>query len=421
MKVHKVVQLQLPVSVWRQLVDSILRDIPMVSYLGGGTIIKHGRFTSLDPAEVSSGAAAEMHRGAKNKNKQKNGNHRTRKTKDHGAHRILIFHNLIDQLVQGQHELKVPRRSHPELLAEVKAAGGAEAWLMTWPEFETVKARKIKKLTSKAQGGHYAQCKPKIENENRNSSPSTHAARHDRLKSATASRRIEADRIRAMRIILDSIHKGTCIPNTILSHPEIGKAISAAGSPTAWLKSQPDYLTEMQSWHKRSRRLSAPTPKSAPTSAPSIRPAESTTGKAEILAKGKLRIHIPEGFRAPADLHDVLLALGALPQRPPASQDKGKSGRKKFKEICADWIQCMDRAQRTAWRKLSKANQKQYLVSGKITLGDPPRVVRHPPETHAAVRNVRSLSDAPAEYIIESTNRKLQEGWNISDIDWSST
>lgn len=131
----------------------------MGDYHGGSTIIRWGRFTSFDPADNGNKSPSRKKRsksGNAKKAKIKRSEAGRSKTKrfansndKRAATRISMLHGIIDQVVFKGKGFNLPRKLPPDLRDEVVKAGGPRQWAIKQPEYEIIRARKIRKLNGR--------------------------------------------------------------------------------------------------------------------------------------------------------------------------------------------------------------------------------------------------------------------------------
>jgi hypothetical protein len=133
-------------------------------YRGGSTLIHPGsgwfsksnpkkkdvRQQSLkelcDPAELSEAKIQAANRRMKIQLKPKNKNEKLKSSAEIlEAARKQLLHIIIDQILIGSTQIKLPSRLHPNLQTELQEVGTPAEWASAQGEFETLQTKKKKK------------------------------------------------------------------------------------------------------------------------------------------------------------------------------------------------------------------------------------------------------------------------------------
>jgi hypothetical protein len=237
----------------------------MTNFYGGSTIIKGGKFASHDPADDSFSYAAR-NKSPHAQSERKSSRPSTKKTDKspqkmlQGARRALL-HIIIDQILKGQEEIKVPKTIHPEILEALGAAGTPITWAKNQKEFETLQAKKLKKHTER-------ELKRK-KRENNTSPFEVDVKRKKQLKlkptappspkfEPTPDERYQANRMALMRNLVDQMIKKPAS----LSVPEVNinllAEIKASGSALLWLQAQPEYKSVFKARYPSKKKATGP-------------------------------------------------------------------------------------------------------------------------------------------------------------------
>ena len=149
---------------------------------------------------------------------------------------------------------------------------------------------------------------------------------------------------------------------------------------------------------------------------------DSTTFTDEkFLKRGKARVKIPEKYRPPTDVEKLHLVVGRLPPSPKAEPGNHPTARKQRSRICEAWIKLMDPVQKTAWKQLSSEKRYEYLTSGSITVGSPPRVIRTFSKITVSKKHTKPQTHSQTALIINRVKRMGEDPWDVNKIDWGST
>jgi hypothetical protein len=326
--------------------------------------------------------------------------------KDSNAARTALLNSLVDQLARPSGLLKIPHGTHPEILSEIEVAGGLDHWLTMQPYYEALKKRRYGSATGRAN-------EKKLLKE-------TLSQNGERTAERASIKRKQDVRKLAQQTVIDAIIQRREISD--FSIPiELSEEILASGGPYEWVRSQPDYILMLQERYKTMKKNSSNLRPSTFNATDLPREDSSKFTTKRFRARGKSRVLIPETYRPPARIKELYLILGTLPPSPRAEPGNHVVVRKQRLRICAAWVRFMDRLQEKAWKQLSREWQQEYLVSGRITVGEPTKAERNTSDATAPLGLHKPSNIMEVSLILDRVKRQSDDQWDVKKIDWGST
>ena len=351
----------------------------MGNYYGSGTIIKKGKFSSFDPAADTEQETFNKTKKAKTRTKKSNNlNVKSVESDDRG--RLNLLHYIIDRILKGTEQFKLPKNLSQNLIADINEAHGPQNWAKKQPEFANI-------FNNKQGISH----------------------RKFRAQEATLQKQREKQaRMKLMKSLVDQILKNEFPLKYTVTESFLVNDIANYETITKWLNAQAEYYKLYQ---QRSRDIAKSALKAKKASTKTKIANTPPLTDSQIYALGKRRIAGENSDIPTEKLETLIKNLGLLPKQPPLKSITGigKKSKKNRSKIKAKWISSMDTRQREAWSSLKPKYQNEYFVAGKVTLA-----------FHKNASAVKPLNEASAEEIIK-LNKKKNENWDYKKIDWDNT
>lgn len=242
----------------------------MGNFYGGSTIIERGRFVSHDPAD--DGVAFGNRKNPPRGNQTITSRQKAFKSKQVNdplklleSARKSLLHTIIDQVLMGRDQIKIPRTIHPELQAALSEAGSPFAWAASQNEFGALEARKRKKREERDFKDNHGQLAGSVtvEVKHRKSTRKSDqsVALHKPIVSAEDI--YQHQRMKLIRSIVGQMIKKQGIISVPSLNRQLCDEVKAAGSPLLWLQVQPEYPAVFKDLYLLHQKAVASVPKKA--------------------------------------------------------------------------------------------------------------------------------------------------------------
>ncbi|MDG1116326.1 MAG: hypothetical protein P8N72_04260 [Flavimaricola sp.] len=239
----------------------------MASYYGGSTIIRWGKFASNDPAD-SKGHHARNKQSNGGKNSKASRSKAPKVKKPKSPEKILesgrksLLHLIIDQILRGQDEFKIPSSVHPELQAAILRAGSPINWATSQREFEALEAKKRRQREENARQIEQRQQRKSVKVEVKRKKRGVAAVRPVPLSKPELTKEDihKNNRNALLRHFVDQMIKKKGVLTLPKLERRLHEEVKEAGSPLLWNQAQPDFKLVFKAryiMHQKST-LSAP-------------------------------------------------------------------------------------------------------------------------------------------------------------------
>lgn len=245
----------------------------MGNFYGGSTIIKGGKFASHDPADDGVRRTSPKKKSATKQTKTFNKKSKAEKPQDPRklleSARKSLLHIIIDQMLIGREVIKIPKTTHPDLLAALDGAGSPIAWAVSQKEFDTLEPKKRKQREARQLRNQQKQQAGTVKVEVKRKKPVVTPARPVPVPKPVRNEEdiYQANRVSLIRSLVDQMIKkqGTLkVPNL---ERRLLDEVKSAGSPLLWLQAQPDYEAVFKARYLIHQKATAPAPQK-PTQPP---------------------------------------------------------------------------------------------------------------------------------------------------------
>ena len=235
----------------------------MRNFCRGKTIIKRGKFTSYDPADPGFEANdGNWSSGGQKTRTTQNISAKTKKPQDPlkllESSRKSLLHAIIDQVLMGREDIKIPKTTHPDLLVALTAAGTPLAWANYQIEFGTLYAKKQKKRTERELRRQHKDKTTAValEVKLKKTLKGKHPEQYPAKPETTPEERYKSNRMALLRNLIGQMInrpgglKLPVIDSVLMTELEV------SGSPLSWLQAQPEYEATFKALYLAQKKAS---------------------------------------------------------------------------------------------------------------------------------------------------------------------